>query len=229
MKMQVDTAIQILDELKLVNQEKLERTDKDLRHRLLQCFASDHNSQKNVNPERVKGTCEWFTKDQKFLNWNDSRSSCLLHVSAGPGCGKSTLCRYLVDSDVLQTRDTTKVLFFFFKDSQQGQDRCANAITAILHQLYKDPSREHFMAHAMQTYAASGEKLTDMFYDLWEILQSTVKDAAAADLVCVVDALDECVEEDRGRFLNAATRFFSDTASRNNDGGTLKMLITSRP
>ncbi|OKL60830.1 hypothetical protein UA08_03749 [Talaromyces atroroseus] len=56
-----------------------------------------YQDQKNRNPDRTRGTCEWFTKHATFKAWQEARVSQMLWVSAGPGCGKSVLAKYLAD------------------------------------------------------------------------------------------------------------------------------------
>lgn len=61
--------------------------------------TSDYNRHMKLNPPRVRGTCEWFRSHETFKGWLRADTGLLL-VSADPGCGKSTLARYLIE-DVL--------------------------------------------------------------------------------------------------------------------------------
>ena len=88
-----------------------ERRD-DKEAELLQSLASDYKSDKDSISTRVPGTCEWFFKDQRFLDWRDSKSSRLLWVSAGPGCGKSVLSRSLIEG-LHQCSGLDRLLLFF--------------------------------------------------------------------------------------------------------------------
>lgn len=58
--------------------------------------TSDYNRQMRLNPNRVQGTCEWFCNHDTFKKWLKTDTGLLL-VSADPGCGKSTLARYLIE------------------------------------------------------------------------------------------------------------------------------------
>ena len=100
--------------------------------RLLQTLSSRYEEQKNINPKRVDGTCEWFLQSAEFWEWNIANHSCLLWLSAGPGCGKSVLSRCLVDEDIINgSLSTTIVCYVFFQrwseragDCNQRDDRC---------------------------------------------------------------------------------------------------------
>lgn len=52
---------------------------------VLHCFTTDYTAHKNCNPRRVPGTCRWFLDDKRFHKWRDSRTSCLLWLTTGPG------------------------------------------------------------------------------------------------------------------------------------------------
>jgi ankyrin repeat protein len=57
----------------------------------------------------------------------------------------------------------------------------------------------------------------------------TLNDPAASEIVCVIDALDECTKQDRERLMHKITHYFSDRGATELAGGRLKVLITSRP
>ena len=97
--------------------------------------ASPYRDRKNRNPDRIQGTCEWFVAHELFLDWQESKSSRMLWVSADPGCGKSVLAKYLVDS-VLATTESRTVCYFFFKDDFEDQKSIVSALSCILHQLF---------------------------------------------------------------------------------------------
>lgn len=78
-----------------------------------QYFASDYEVCKNFNPQRVKGTCEWFFRDERFRKWRESDFG-LLWVTAGPGCGKSVLARALIDERRLSPNIATSTVCYFF-------------------------------------------------------------------------------------------------------------------
>src|SRR4029077_6781138 len=92
---------------------------------------SPYRERKDRNPDRIQGTCEWFVAHELFQDWNRSRSSRMLWVSADPGCGKSVLAKYLVDS-VLPTTESRTTCYFFFKDDFEDQRTVVNALCCIL-------------------------------------------------------------------------------------------------
>ena len=201
----------------------------DQEAKLLEALASDYKSDKDLVSTRVPGTCEWFFKDDRFLEWRDSNVSRLLWVSAGPGCGKSVLARALIDERRVCTNTmASSVCYFFFKDGQEQRTRGANALSALLHQLFENPT---LITHALPSFSRYGKKLRDEFSELWEILVKSAQDSKAGEIICILDALDECEENARNQLVEKLVRFFSSS-----QGGTcqnpslkLKFLVTSRP
>jgi hypothetical protein len=111
--------LQVLDEIR---KETKWNYEDEMERKLLQDLVSDYEGEsdyeadKNFNPVKIEGTCEWFFTDDKFRHWRDSNASNLLWLSAGPGCGKSVLSRSLIDEGRLSTRImTSTVCYFFFK------------------------------------------------------------------------------------------------------------------
>jgi ankyrin repeat domain-containing protein 50 len=96
---------------------------------------SPYGDRKDRNPDRIEGICEWFVDHELFRDCKESRSSRMLWVSADPGCGKSVLAKYLVDS-VLSTTESRTACYFFFKDDLEDQRTVVNALCCILHQLF---------------------------------------------------------------------------------------------
>ena len=160
------------------------------------------------------------------MRWRDSDTSRLLWVSAGPGCGKSVLARALIDERQVCT-DTTDstICYFFFKDGQEQRTRGANALSALLHQLFENTS---LITHAIPTFSRYGKKLRDEFIELWEVLLKSAADPRAGDIICVLDALDECEENARNQLIGKLIYFFSHEVYQH-PSLKLKFLVTSRP
>ena len=203
------------------------RDDQELA--LLETLASNYRSDKDLVSTRVPGTCEWFFEDDRFLEWRDSNISGLLWVSAGPGCGKSVLARALVDEKRVGTNaKASTVCYFFFKDGQQQRTHGTNALSALLHQLFENTT---LITHALPSFSRYGKKLRDEFSELWEILVKSAEDSMAGEIICILDALDECEESARRQLEEKLYHFFSSSrrASCHNSSLKLKFLITSRP
>ncbi|KAL1847004.1 hypothetical protein VTK73DRAFT_161 [Phialemonium thermophilum] len=75
-------------------------------------------------------------------------------------------------------------------------------------------------------FESKGDKLLSSFGDLWDILVSAATGDPTREIVCILDALDECTGSERDQLIHAIRRFYSNTSVRT---PTLKFLLTSRP
>lgn len=214
--------------LRRVNTAEL-KSEKDTRveevhtaDELSRCHAvfrtTDYVFDKNKNPQRVDGTCEWLLNHSLFREWEDQDSKTKwLWVTADPGCGKSVLARYLVDR-----QGSSPHCYFFFKDDSEKNRSASHAICALLHQLISD--RRSSARHAIAAYKANGDQLPNIFESLWAIFLSVLEELQDP-IVCILDALDECAEEPRMSLLQKLTLYYSS----NKTNPKLRLVMTSRP
>ena len=203
-----------------------ENVEKVLLQTLYTCPYSDRKDRNNI---RVEGTCEWFTNHRLFQHWNESKESSLLLVSADPGCGKSVLARYLVDEVIPRENRTT--CYFFFKDDFTDQRSAANAICAILRQIFLQRP-DLLQDSILKECEREGTKLLQSVHIPWRILLDVAADQNAGEIVCILDALDECADghrsDDRRHNLIQELCELYETKSQSRKY-TLKFLVTSRP
>ncbi|KAL7903031.1 hypothetical protein HDV64DRAFT_284841 [Trichoderma sp. TUCIM 5745] len=224
----------ILNEIRRILEESGKQSQRlyedQTKKNLLQNLASDYESYKNFNTERVAGTCEWFFNDDRFCKWRDSSTSSLLWVSAGPGCGKSVLSRALIDEQRLSTNITTStVCHFFFKDGDQRRMRSTQALCAILHQLFTKDSTGSLIEYALSHDTKNAEKLTENFSELWRILENCARSSQGGEIVCLLDALDECHRDSRLELIEQLKKFYTQQEKSPSHPAKLKFLTTSRP
>ncbi|KAK1761310.1 ankyrin repeat-containing domain protein [Echria macrotheca] len=214
----------------MVNLEKAiqklsQRADSDARgiHILKTLHTSPYLDRKNRNPERVPGTCEWFVNHRVFQQWQESSSSSMLWVSADPGCGKSVLARHLIDSELPTTASRT-TCYFFFKDDFDDQRSVKSALCCILHQLFTR-NEILFSSEMVKRFETRETHLiTSSFDELWEILMIASQDENAGEIVCILDAFDECEDQGRDMLAQALCKLYRTT-----NCFRLKFLITCRP
>ncbi|KAH7113407.1 hypothetical protein EDB81DRAFT_598352, partial [Dactylonectria macrodidyma] len=188
--------------------------------------TSPYQDNKNRNADRVPGTCEWFVGHDDFQQWRESKSSSMLWVSANPGCGKSVLAKHLVDSELQSTKSRT-TSYFFFKDDSEDQRSAKSALSCILHQLFTE--REIlFSDKIVKRLEAYKAHLTSSFDELWDVLVMASQDKNAGELVCILDAFDECEDQERDKLAQALRKFY-DPKNDTKNNVNLKFLVTSRP
>ena len=189
----------------------------------------DCESQMNQNPPRVPNTCLWTLQNSKYIKWRDDDTKKLLWISADPGCGKSVLARCIIDEDLpkaFQNHSSKRILYYFFKDTSPEQRSATRAISTILHQLFT--SQPRLIRYALPSYRGVGKALSTTFPKLWSIFTAAATDPLAGNAVCVLDALDECDEQEQLELIKALEDFCLHQRSPSS-ASNVKILITSRP
>ncbi|KAK0725931.1 hypothetical protein B0H67DRAFT_508993, partial [Lasiosphaeris hirsuta] len=196
-----------------------EEKEKEILRRL---HTLPYQDRKDLNPDRVPGTCDWFVSHELFRAWQESKLSRILWVSADPGCGKSVLAKHLVDS-VLPTTESRTVCYFFFKDGFDDQTSVTSALCCILHQLFKQKCK--LLSDAiLEQLDADREIFTKSFSGLWQTLIRVAKEDSAGEIVCILDAIDECKDQGWLQLAKALCNLYGTATDFN-----LKFLLTSRP
>jgi ankyrin repeat protein len=187
--------------------------------------TSTYEQYKDINPNRVEGTCEWVLKSSEYRLWWESSSNDLLWISADPGCGKSVLAKSLIDEVFPASVPTVSICYFFFKDNEE-QNSLATALCAILHQLFS--FQPHLLRHALPVWEKNREKIQQEIEDLWRVIITAMSDPASVNMICVFDALDECRRPDQKRLIKKLQQYYSQDRGSPSTSW-LKFLVTSRP
>ncbi|EWZ31680.1 hypothetical protein FOZG_14796 [Fusarium oxysporum Fo47] len=184
--------------------------------------TSPYRDRKDRNPSAVQGTCEWFISHHLYHEWLGHEASKILWVSADPGCGKSVLIKHLVDS-IIRITNSQKVCYFFFKDDFADQKSLLSAMSCIIQQLFMQDTTL-LSDEILLQLDANGQWITGSFVELWQILIKVADSNPNTEIICLIDAVDECNEHERNQFFKALCELCGSKKSPN-----LKFLITSRP
>ncbi|KAE8382215.1 hypothetical protein BDV26DRAFT_278223 [Aspergillus bertholletiae] len=183
-----------------------------------------HTGMEEHKSQLHDGTCEWSTNHPLFNGWKDSKTSSLLWVSADPGCGKSVLAKYLVDH-VVPTTKSRMTCYFFFKADSIEQRSAVNALCALLRQLFlQRPTLRELHQWVPEKFSADRSQLINSFSALWDIMIK-VTSPENEEVICILDALDECAGSDRPQLTQARDKLYRGESRK----GVIKFLITSRP
>ncbi|KAF4552451.1 Phosphorylase-like protein 3 [Elsinoe fawcettii] len=216
-------------------QEQQERHHSDLMRRdwdkeAYKCHrefkTSDYTQFKDINPERVPGTCRWVLNHSCFQTWINQQRGGILWVSADPGCGKSVLSRALVDQEIGHLSESNiMICHFFFKDNNI-QNNLSTALAAIIHQMLEhEPS---LIQHILPKWRSTGDKLIKESASMWQLLMEAWSYSTARKIFCIFDALDECATKERYSMIRLLRSYHQRTqnfAAPDN----IYILATSRP
>ena len=168
--------------------------------------------------DRIEGTCQWFLEQPNFKDhWLKADSGILL-MTADPGCGKSVLAKFLID-ELSKADPQAAICYFFFKDPVQTSIN--QALCALLHQLFSQ--RPDLLRHAEDECMKEQKALCSNKRKLWSIFQHAIADKHAGQVICILDALDECEDAHR----KTLTKYLKEHFPKGD--GKLKVLLTSRP
>ena len=184
----------------------------------------DYESDKARFTDRMPGTCQWFLSHHRYQSWLHDTRTRLLWVSADPGCGKTVLSKFLVNSFIDDAaKGATSVCYFFFRDSSEKNQDGDNALCALLHQLFRQ--KRLLIKHALPDFECNGSKLSGLFENLWSIFLRAAEDPLAGCVICILDALDKC----GAKTCTALLKHIGALVSERHESMTLKFIITSRP
>lgn len=87
----------------------------------------------------------------------------------------------------------------------------------------------NLLKYALPEFRQNGSKLCDLFEPLWNILTTAIMDPEVGEVVCILDALDECEESGRFELIERLNHFYSKSAEHTRSETRLKFMVTSRP
>ena len=140
------------------------------------------------------------------------------------------LASFLVDELSGQPELRDNVYFFFFKDDNEEQRDATFALSALLHQLFI--AKRLLIRHAMKDFNSKGAQFTKESDTLWRIFKAATTDPNCGDVICIIDALDECEESTRKELIESLVSISSSAnrTGRNTDSESFpKFILTSRP
>jgi ankyrin repeat domain-containing protein 50 len=60
----------------------------------------------------------------------------------------------------------------------------------------------------LEKFEADGEKLIGSFRDLWDILINAAANHNAGEIICILDALDECEDKGQSQIVEALCKLY---------------------
>ena len=210
---------------RLIRQPRLDREKENIWK-----LYSNYEAHKNLNPSRIKGTCEWFLNHPSFLIWRESQRSSLLWLSADPGCGKSVLSKYLVDrqGEVLTIKTEQPVVcYYFFKETDIDRRSASKAVCALLHQLVMQQPQVY--CHLEEDFENKGSDFLSDTSTTWAMFLKAATKSSGHEVICVLDALDECEPASRKTITDSIVEAFSPPRYRDFEKPVIKFIVTSRP
>ncbi|KAI9705757.1 MAG: hypothetical protein M1820_005005 [Bogoriella megaspora] len=175
-------------------------------------------------------TCTWFLESKEYLDWLEADdlhdNHGILWVKGKPGSGKSTLVKFTFTEMKKSLQTTIFLSFFFNARGNQLEKSTIGLYRSLLVQLRRShPECERVLDTITLTvrprndrFKTNGEMLKQMFAMAMQKLNH-------CDIIIIVDALDECDENEIRDMIAFFERLQEDVASENRK---FRVLFSSR-
>ncbi|OLN96219.1 Ankyrin-3-like protein 3 [Colletotrichum chlorophyti] len=146
-------------------------------------------------------TCNWLLRNDLYREWIAPSSAAnrpgFLWISGKPGAGKSTVMKFAFKNATEVHRDDVAITSFFFNARGNGLEKSTFGLyRSLLHQLLsKFPDLEEVLDDTSLIPVVPIEKRSFPTIDVVRtLLWKAIKSLRHRQLICFVDALDECDE-----------------------------------
>ncbi|CAH0042880.1 unnamed protein product [Clonostachys rhizophaga] len=174
------------DSIKISRKEKME----SLR------FEHIDNRRMNIKRAHLK-TCKWMLEKEEYLDWLDERKirehGGFLWIKGKPGAGKSTMMKFISDASQKKRAHPTTLDFFFNARGHDLEKSTTGLYQSILFQLLtKIPSLQDILDCSRLFANGTPRQWTN---DLMKELIERAIEKLTSTVVCYIDALDECHDD----------------------------------
>ncbi|KAL8918427.1 MAG: hypothetical protein Q9208_007332 [Pyrenodesmia sp. 3 TL-2023] len=145
-------------------------------------------------------TCRWLLQRSEYQDWCDNTKTPehhgLLWIKGKPGSGKSTLVKFAVQN-ARKANKEAKVICFFFNARGENLEKTTLGMyrTLLLQLLQEFPD----LQMVLDSFSLTGVHDRDSYAwrqsDLQSLFAAAVQRLGQRQLICFIDALDECDED----------------------------------
>ncbi|EGR45373.1 uncharacterized protein TRIREDRAFT_68618, partial [Trichoderma reesei QM6a] len=182
--------------------------------------------QMTIKKAHVK-TCQWLLQRPEYLDWLDpakfQEHHGFLWIKGKPGTGKSTLMKFALRNAQRKRGGKIIIHFFFNARGEDLEKSTVGMYRSLLSQLLERIPSLLDTLEVPGSIARSGEDHHWNTEILTDLLEQAVQNLEGFNVLCFIDALDEC-EEDHVRDM---IRFF-ETVGESITAGTFRVCFSSR-
>ena len=186
-------------------------------------YLSDPDAAKERVPPRANGTCGWLLDHPSYRSWLEPDGPNLLWVTGAPGMGKTVLASFIID-EMRLNQPYVLTCFFFWDDKYALQKNAVALLRGILFQIFHH--RQNLSTHALTSWRVTAGKAFEEPSVLWRICTACFDDPLLGELVCILDAVDECQTSERSQLMTWIAQYFKNRPPNTN---RVKFILTSRP
>ncbi|UKZ69191.1 uncharacterized protein TrAtP1_010201 [Trichoderma atroviride] len=158
-------------------------------------------------------TCKWLIKHQAYLDWQDPSKleshHGFLWIKGKAGTGKSTLMKFAL-TDAQKKMKDKKIIAFYFNARGGDLEKCTTGMyRSLLLQLFE---RLPELQSILSSFPLTGvrEDYNWNIQQLKSLFEEAIHNIRDDAVVCFIDALDECNEDE----IRDMVSFFQNSASQ---------------
>jgi hypothetical protein len=145
-------------------------------------------------------TCRWLLKSEQYLSWLDTtkvgRHHGFLWIKGKAGSGKSTLMKFALANARKTMKDHILLSFFFNARGEDIEKSTVGTYRSLLLQLLERlPALQSVfdsLCPSTSSFSAAHQWNVE---SLKTLLEQAIRTLGSSPVVCLIDALDECEEE----------------------------------
>ncbi|KAB8208811.1 hypothetical protein BDV34DRAFT_210536 [Aspergillus parasiticus] len=144
-------------------------------------------------------TCQWLLSCQEYKDWINpglsGRHHGIFWIKGKPGTGKSTIMKFALSKTPPQVKDTTIISFFFNARGNSLEKTVVGMYRSLLCQLLDKLPDLCTMFDLLPTNQIHGQTPTWDIETLKHLFSVAIEHLHGRSLMCFIDALDECDED----------------------------------
>ncbi|KAI2847930.1 hypothetical protein CBS147343_7676 [Aspergillus niger] len=161
-------------------------------------FDQLESRQATIKPAHAK-TCKWLLEKQEYVDWLDSKhfpEHCgFLWIKGKAGSGKSTMMKFAFQQADAKVNADTKVISFFFNARGENLEKSTLGMyrSLLVQLLDKVPELQLLLDEIVA--GRGGEDYPWSLEMLQHTFRQSISRLGGRRVICFIDALDECEEE----------------------------------
>ncbi|GFF65994.1 vegetative incompatibility protein HET-E-1 [Aspergillus lentulus] len=182
------------------------------------------NRLKESKDRLVHQSIQWILEDPQYKDWENGDDVGLLWIKGGAGKGKTMLSIGLIERLARAQDESTVVIYSFCQNADYELNTLEAILKGLILQLANQQTElKESLRRRWDTIQESFSEDVTSWQSLWNILFEMLARCKYSRVYMVVDALDECQNDDVVDFLKSIVRKGLDHP------GKIKWMLTSRP
>ncbi|KAF5010322.1 hypothetical protein FDECE_3527 [Fusarium decemcellulare] len=164
-------------------------------------------------------TCKWLLQKSEYLDWLDPSKlddhHGFLWIKGKPGAGKSTLMKFALNNARTRMKNRIVIAFFFNARGDILEKSTTGMYQSLLLQLLEKLPNLQSVFDSLGLLSRNGGPQHWSVESLKELFEQAVMGLGESSLVCLIDALDECNEDQ----IRDMISFFEHVGNRTTSAG----------